>query len=82
MTVRHLSETVRNDISKAGRGIQKEMMQVKLLKNRNRLTDLEDKFMVAEGKRWEEQIVREFGTDMYTLLYFKMENEQGPENSA
>ena len=58
------------------------MMQVKLLKNRNRLTDLENKFMVAEGKRWEEQIVREFGTDMYTLLYFKMENEQGPENSA
>ena len=58
------------------------MMQVKLLKNRNRLTDLEDKFMVAEVKRWEEQIVREFGTDMYTLLYFKMENEQGPENSA
>ena len=58
------------------------MMQVKLLKNRNRLTDLEDKFMVAEVKRWEEQIVREFGTDMYTLLYFKMENEQGPEYSA
>ena len=32
-----------------------------------RLTDLENKLMVASG----EGIVREFGIDMYTLLYLK-----------
>ena len=32
-----------------------------------RLTDLENKLMVASG----EGIVREFGMDMYTLLYLK-----------
>ena len=37
------------------------------LQNRKRFTDLENKLMVAG----EEGIVREFGTDMYTLLYFK-----------
>jgi len=31
-------------------GIWKEMIQMNLLKNRKRLTDLENKFMVAEGK--------------------------------
>ena len=27
--------------------------------------------MVAGGERWREGIVREYGTDMYTLLYLK-----------
>ena len=44
-----------------------------------RETDLEKELMVAgvvgEG-RWE-GIVREFGMDMYTLLIFKMDNQQG-----
>ena len=40
------------------------------LQNRKRLTDLENKLMVArEG--WREGIVREFGMDMYTVLYLK-----------
>ena len=38
-----------------------------LTQNKKRLTDLENKLMVARG----EGIVREFGMDMYTLLYFK-----------
>ena len=36
------------------------------LQNRKRLTDLENELMVARGR-----IVREFGMDMYTLLYLK-----------
>ena len=35
--------------------------------NRKRLTDLENKLMVARG----EQTVRELGMVMYTLLYLK-----------
>ena len=27
--------------------------------------------MVASGEEWEEEIVRELGIDMYTLLYLK-----------
>ena len=38
-----------------------------LTQNKKRLTDLENKLMVARG----EGIVREFGMDMYTLLYLK-----------
>ena len=46
-----------------------EMKQMNL-QNRKRLTDLENKLMVArEG--WREGIVREFGMDMYTVLYLK-----------
>ena len=41
------------------------------LQNRKRLTDLENKVMVARGEGRREGIVREFGMDMYTLLYFK-----------
>ena len=37
------------------------------LQSRNRLTDLENKLMVASG----EGIVREFGKVTYTLLYSK-----------
>ena len=38
---------------------------------RYRLKDLEKKFMVAMEEEWDEGIVREFGTDMYSLLYLK-----------
>ena len=48
------------------------MIQIKLLK-KQRLTDLENKHGFL-GKRWEPGIPREFGTDMYTLLYLKMDN--------
>ena len=46
------------------------MMQMNL-QNRKKLTDLEDEFLVAGGEKQEEGIVREFGMDMYTLLYIK-----------
>ena len=39
------------------------------LLNRNRLTDLKNKLMVAGRKNKREGIVREFWLDMYTLLY-------------
>ena len=39
--------------------------------NRKRLTDLENKLTGASGESWGEGIVREFGMDMYTLLYLK-----------
>ena len=41
------------------------------LQNRNRLTDLENQFMVIRREGWREGMVREFGMDMYTLLYLK-----------
>ena len=41
------------------------------LQSRNRLTDLENELMVTRGEGWEQGIVREFGIDMYTLLYLK-----------
>ena len=34
------------------------------LQNRKRLTDLENKLIVARGEEWGERIVRELGTDM------------------
>ena len=40
------------------------------MQNRKRLTELENQPMVARGKDGE-GIVREFGMDMYTLLYLK-----------
>jgi len=36
-----------------------------------RLTDLENKLMVARGEGWGDGIVREFGIHMYNLLYLK-----------
>ena len=30
------------------------------------------------GKDGGEKIIREFGIDVYTLLYLKMDNQQGP----
>ena len=38
------------------------------LQNRNRLTNLEDEFIVAKKEEWGEGIVREFGIDMYIVL--------------
>jgi len=40
------------------------------IRNRKRLTDLENEPVVA-GRKDGGGIVRKFGTDMYTLLYFK-----------
>ena len=34
--------------------------------------------MIARGTGYGKGLVREFGTDMYTLLLFKMDNQQGP----
>ena len=42
-----------------------------LFTKQNRLTDLENKLMVARGEKQGEGIAREFWTDMYTLLYLK-----------
>jgi len=36
-----------------------------------RLTNLENELMVIRGEEWGEGIVRDFGMDMYTLLYLK-----------
>ena len=49
----------------------KKLIQMNLLQNRNRLTDLENELMVTRGEGWEGGIDREFGIDMYTLLYLK-----------
>ena len=46
-----------------------------ILQNRNRLTDLENKLIVARGDEWEGK--REFGINAHTLL-FKMDNQQSP----
>ena len=37
----------------------------------NRLLDLENEFIVTREEGWGEGIVREFGIDMYTLMYLK-----------
>ena len=44
------------------------------LQKRKRLTDLENKLMVARG----EGIVREFGIDMHILLYLKWKANKDP----
>ena len=46
-------------------------MNILYLQNRNRLKDLKNELMVTRGEGWREGIVREFGIDMYTLLYLK-----------
>ena len=38
---------------------------------RNKNDANEHELMVTSGERWRGGIVREFGTDMYTLLYLK-----------
>ena len=54
-------------------GIYKEMMQMNL-QNRKRLTD---KTYGLLGERWGEGVVKEFGRDMYTLLYLKLITNKG-----
>ena len=41
------------------------------IQNRNRLPDLENELTVASREGWWEELVREFGIDLYTLLYLK-----------
>ena len=41
---------------------------------RKRLTELENDLIVVRGEGWGKGIVREFGMDLYTLLY-KMDNQ-------
>ena len=41
------------------------------LQNRNRLTDLEKWNLLFSGGKMQKGIVREFGMNMYTLLYLK-----------
>ena len=51
-------------------GLSKEMIEMNL-QNRNRFTYLERMNYGCWEERWGEGIVREFGMDMYTLLYLK-----------
>ena len=44
------------------------MVQMNLFVKCNRLTELENELMVISREKWEEGTVREFGTDLYTLL--------------
>ena len=60
-----------------------------LIYKTERLTNLENELITirgTRGERWGEGIVREFGTDMYTLLYLKWITNKdllyGPGNSA
>ena len=44
--------------------LKKKMIQMNLFTNRNRLTDFENKLMFTKGETWEEEIKREFGTNI------------------
>ena len=46
------------------------------LQSRKRLIELENELIVAVGQGWGEGIVREFGMDIYTLLYLKWINNK------
>ena len=48
-----------------------DLLRGTCLQSSNRFPDLEHELMVASGERPGERIVREFGMDMYTLLYLK-----------
>jgi len=54
----------------------KKMIQMNLF-TKHCLTDLENKH-VYHGEGWERRIVREFGIDMFTLLYLKSITNEGP----
>ena len=41
------------------------------MQNRNRLIDLENELTAARREGWGGGIIREFGMDMYTLVYLK-----------
>ena len=51
--------------------LTKKGYKLNYLQNRNRLTDLKKELMVTRWEGWRGGIVRQFGTDMYTLLYLK-----------
>ena len=42
-----------------------------IYKNRNRLTGLENELMITKGEECGGDMVKEFGIDMYILLYLK-----------
>ena len=52
------------------------------LQNSNRLTDIENKFMVTKGERGEGGINQEFRINRYTLLYIKQINKVLPYNTG
>ena len=52
------------------RNLKKTDANETYLQNRNRLTDLENELMVTRGEGGG-GIVREFGIDIYRLLYLK-----------
>ena len=48
------------------------MIQMNLFTKQKQTHRLENEFMVTtRGYEWGEGIIREFGVDMYTLLYLK-----------
>ena len=52
--------------------ILKQMIQMNLFTKQKQTHRLENEFMVTtRGYEWGEGIIREFGVDMYTLLYLK-----------
>ena len=56
--------------------LKKKRYKWTYLQSRNRLTDLENELM-GMGEGWGKGIVREFGINMYTLLYFKRITSKG-----
>ena len=57
---------------------KKKLYNWTYLQKKNRQRDLENELMVTSGEGWEEGIISEPGMNRYTLLYFKMESQQGP----
>ena len=57
--------------------LRKKWYEWTCLQNGNRLTDIENKLMVTNGERGGKGKLG-FGIDMYTLLYIKIDNQQGP----
>ena len=55
----------------------KKLIQTNYLQNRNRLTGLENKLVVAGVRERGKGIAREFGMDMYTLLHLKWVTNKG-----
>ena len=51
--------------------ILKQMIQMNLFTKENRLTDTENKLMVAKRERVGGEINKEFGNKIYALLYIK-----------
>ena len=51
-------------------------IQMNLFTNRSRLTDLENQTYRCRGEVSGEGIAREFGMDMYTMLYLKWINNK------